>query len=94
MDLATAVICQFLPKWVNHLRPHVGQTSARILTKKPKWRGCWWKEEKEKNSVYMLEFSWKILGAQVVRDSLASTAGAEGKWLGPSTAQRAEAAYS
>lgn len=53
----------------NHLLSYVGQTST-IIYAKPKKRGHKQKEEKENNLAFKLEFSQKILGAKVIRNSL------------------------
>lgn len=104
LDLATGIICQPLLQKVvmmgdlncpqfNHLLSYVGQTST-IIYAKPKKRGHKQKEEKENNLAFKLEFSQKILGAEVIRNSLVRKMRIESRQLCYSTGQRRAAAHS
>jgi len=79
----------------NHLLPHVlARPLPEFTLRSPNGGDVGGRKERKKNSVYQLEFSWKILGAQVIRNGLVTTVRTEGKWLGQSTGQRGAAAYS
>lgn len=52
------------------------------------------RKERKKNSVYKLEFSQKILGAQITRNGLVTTVRAERQCLGHSIGHGGAAAYS